>query len=101
MKIISGILKTSILIILSIVSLPYTSFAQTEQEENVIVTASNPDKEILPTLGVWQRDDQILVSADFPNIPDFICDSWCYESALDFVSAGSPDGGRIELRHRD
>ena len=101
MKITPGILKTSILIALFTISFPYTSFARTEQEEKVIVIASNPDKETLPTLGVWQRGDQILVSADFPNIPDFICDSWCYESALDFVSAASLDGGRIELRHRD
>ena len=110
MKIIPGMLKISILIILLIVSLTYTplnkraacsTFAQTQKEESVIVTASNPDKETLPTLGVWQRDDLILVSADFPNIPDFTCDSWCYESAVDFVSAASLDGGRVELRHRD
>jgi hypothetical protein len=43
----------------------------------------------------------ILVSAKFPNVPDFTCDSWCYESNVDFVDAKALDKGAIELRHRD
>ena len=66
----------------------------------MIVAANNPDPKTLPTLGVWQRDQEILVSAAFPNVPNFRCDSWCYESAVDFVGAVALDRGRIELRHR-
>ncbi|UCH35659.1 MAG: hypothetical protein JSV65_04725, partial [Armatimonadota bacterium] len=73
-----------------------------EEGENakVIVTADNPDPQRLPTLGVWERDTLLLVSATFPNVPDFTCDSWCYESPVDYVEARALDGGRIELRHR-
>ncbi|MBI3852886.1 MAG: dienelactone hydrolase family protein [Verrucomicrobia bacterium] len=74
-------------------------------EPKMIVTATNPDPQHLPTLGVWE-DAQFspgrkltMVSAAFPNVPDFICDSWCYESALEFIGArGLPDGA-LELRH--
>jgi dienelactone hydrolase len=70
------------------------------QEPAMIVTATNPEPARLPTLGVWQRDELTLVSARFPNVPDFTCDSWCYESDVDFVGATALDGGGVELRHR-
>jgi hypothetical protein len=41
-----------------------------------------------------------MVAASFPNVPGFICDSWCYESAVDFLGARGLAGGKLELRHR-
>jgi dienelactone hydrolase len=70
------------------------------KDMNMILTATNPDPKTLPTLSVWQRDPQTFVGATFPNVPDFTCDSWCYESAVDFIGARALDGGRVELRHR-
>ncbi|MBM3474903.1 MAG: hypothetical protein FJX75_16700 [Armatimonadetes bacterium] len=72
----------------------------TAQEPNMIVTATNPKPDELPTLGVWERDKLTLVSSTFPNVPEFTCDSWCYESEMDFLGATALDGGRLELRHR-
>jgi len=69
-------------------------------ERKTIVTAINPNAARLPTLGVWQRDGMTYVAATFPDVPNFTCDAWCYESALDFLDARPLDGGRIELRHR-
>jgi len=40
------------------------------------------------------------VSTTFPNLPDFTCDSWCYESAVEFLDARPLNGGGVELRHR-
>lgn len=70
------------------------------------VTARNPDPQKLPTLSVYQdtkfSPGQLLtmVTARFPNVPDFTCDSWCYESAVDFLGARALDGGSVQLRHR-
>jgi hypothetical protein len=70
------------------------------------VTANNPDPGRLPTLSVYNDDKfsrgQVLtmVAATFPNIPNFTCDSWCYESALDFLDARALGGGKVEMRHR-
>ena len=68
----------------------------------MILEATNPDPETLPTLGVWQNENRTrtYVSSAFPNVPDFTCDSWCYESGLDFIKATELGGGRVELRHR-
>ena len=72
----------------------------------MIATATNPAPERLPTLGVWTDEKSnpghplTMVSAAFPNVPGFVCDSWCYESALEFLGARGLDGGRLELRHR-
>lgn len=77
------------------------AFAFEKENTDVIVTSNNPEPQILPTLGVWQNQGLTLVSAAFPNIPDFICDSWCYESEVDFIGAVAMDRGKIELRHRD
>lgn len=53
-------------------------------EPKFLVTADNPNPKSLPTLGVWV-DDKLsatkkltMVSAAFPNVPGFVCDSWCY-----------------------
>ncbi|HIJ64534.1 MAG TPA: hypothetical protein HPP77_01180 [Candidatus Hydrogenedentes bacterium] len=83
---------------------------RTRAEENepdviVIAAAENPRPEVLPTLRVVQPTTYgepypTMVSARFPNVPDFQCDSWCYESELDFVDARPLDGGCVEMRHR-
>jgi hypothetical protein len=70
------------------------------------VIAINPDPRRLPTLSVYNDEKfsrgQVLtmVAAKFPNVPDFTCDSWCYESAVDFLDARALGGGKVELRHR-
>lgn len=66
----------------------------------VVITAFNPAPHILPTLEVWQRDKELLVASTFPNVPNFTCDSWCYESEVEFVDAEALDWGRLQLRHR-
>ncbi len=54
-----------------------------------VVKARKPDPRSLPTLSVY-NDDKFsrgkvltIVAATFPNVPNFTCDSWCYESAVD------------------
>jgi len=75
-------------------------------EPTLTVTAKNPDPQRLPTLGVWMDKKSSpgrelpMVSAAFPNVPGFVCDSWCYESALEFLGARALTGGALELRHR-
>jgi len=63
-------------------------------------TTINSNLQNLPTLEVWQRGKETLVSATFPNVPDFTCDSWCYESSVDFIDSRKLDVGILELRHR-
>jgi dienelactone hydrolase len=70
------------------------------EDVTMIVTAANPDPQTLPMLGVWQKDKLTLVASTFPNVPDFTCDSWCYESDVDFLEARDIGEGRLELRHR-
>jgi hypothetical protein len=41
-----------------------------------------------------------MVWASFPNVPDFTCESWCYESEMDYAGAHALDRGKLELRHR-
>jgi len=71
-----------------------------------LATANNPDPARLPTLSMWQDESLTrgqkltMVAAAFPNAPGLICDSWCYESDLDFIKAKALTGGRLELRHR-
>src|ERR1041385_1555701 len=71
-----------------------------------LVTAANPAPQNLPTLSVWEDEKSggprklLMVAAQFPNVPDFTCDSWCYESEVDFIGARAIEGGRLELRHR-
>src|SRR5262245_26930888 len=65
-----------------------------------LVVADNPKPGSRPALGVWRRGLEGLVSADVANAPDFTCDAWCYESAMDLLDARRLDGGRVWLRHR-
>jgi dienelactone hydrolase len=80
--------------------------ASTSTPPNMIATATNPEPERLPTLGVWTEEKSnpghplTMVSAAFPNVPSFVCDAWCYESTLEFLGARGLDGGRLEVRHR-
>lgn len=70
------------------------------------VTANNPNPQTLPTLAVWEDESLspgrklTMVAAAFPNVPGFTCDSWCYESDVDFVDARPLSRGRLQLRHR-
>jgi hypothetical protein len=41
-----------------------------------------------------------MVTAKFPNVPEFTCDSWWYESAVDSLDARALGGGKVGLRHR-
>jgi hypothetical protein len=74
-------------------------------EKVTLFTAENPKPGELPTLGAWQdklTDGRVLtyVKSTFPNVPDFTCDTWCYESDVTFLDAKALDGGRVQLRHR-
>ena len=41
-----------------------------------------------------------FVRTTFPGVPGFTCESWCYESAVEFLGFRKLDGGALELRHR-
>jgi hypothetical protein len=74
--------------------------------ETTLLEVANPEPAKLPRLSLWQvadhdRQPRIMVASRFPNLPDFTCDSWCYESALDYVGARDLGGGRLQLRHRE
>ena len=76
-------------------------------EPRVLLTADNPDPARLPTLAVWEeyakRHDRYdrLLSATFPQIPEFTTDLWCFESpGVEFESAHDLGDGRVQLRHR-
>jgi len=68
----------------------------------MLLESRNPKPKALPTLGVWQTEDgrQAFLSCAFPDAPDFTCDTWCYESDVDFVDAKELSGGRVQMRHR-
>src|ERR1044071_1495834 len=82
------------------------AFASVAQQPAPLLTSNNPDPEHLPTLAVWEDGSfggpkkLLMVSASFPNVPGFTCDSWCYESEVGFIGDRALDAGRIELRHR-
>jgi hypothetical protein len=100
-----SVVCTSVVAVFLLTALPQRAHAQ-RKEPKMLVTAHNPDPKHLPTLGVWEDDSfgaerkLLTVSAAFPNVPNFICDSWCYESNVTFLSARALDGGKLELRHR-
>jgi len=70
------------------------------------VIATNPAPERLPSLSLRvdyseRRKETIpMVAAAFPNVPGLVCESWCYESEVDFLDGKALPGGRLELRHR-
>ena len=84
--------------------LAYASAGQGKDEPVSLVTSKNPDPARLPTLGVRESKEfgaqpLTMVWASFPNVPDFRCESWCYESEMDFAGARALEGGKLELRH--
>jgi len=75
-------------------------------DRHVLEVQSNPRPDVLPTLGVWQEHNKkkglyyTNLSAKFPNVPDFQCDLWCFESSgIQFASARELEGGKVELSH--
>lgn len=72
------------------------------------IEAENPSPRTLPALSVrrWEpgypERDSIagMVGAAFPNVPDFHCDSWCYENDLDYIGVRALNGGALEMAHR-
>jgi len=82
-----------------------STHAEEGQADTVVMaTTENPQPDVLPTLRMVKYTSyttpHLRVWASFPNVPDFQCDSWCYESGVDFLDARALDGGRLELRHR-
>lgn len=71
----------------------------------IVAEAVNPQPDRLPTLRVVREklwgQYYPMVSMRFPNVPQFACDTWCYEAEVDFLDARPLDGGGIEMRHRD
>jgi hypothetical protein len=96
-----------VLLALAGMVLPMRAASESGADTNVLVTVSNPAPERLPTLSVWE-DTKLggpgrkltMLAASFPNVPGFTCDSWCYESDVDFLGANLLSGGGLELRHR-
>jgi dienelactone hydrolase len=72
----------------------------TSSNLNTYLNISNPDPAHLPTLTVWQKYEQMLVGASFPNVPNFACDLWCYESQVELVDMIALDRGRLKLYHK-
>ena len=76
------------------------------EDRELFIVSSNSQPDRLPTLGVWQdyaksQDSyDTLLSATFPNVPQFTCDLWCYESpGIRFQSARELSEGQVELHH--
>lgn len=70
--------------------------------DEVLVRARNPKPDQLPSLLVWREPTRgmVYLQATFPNVPQFTCDTWCYESPVEFLGAEAGEGGRVRLRHR-
>jgi len=65
------------------------------------LTVDNPAPARLPTLGLREATEGPLVWASFPDLPGFTCESWCYESDVEFDGAAPRADGGLELAHRD
>ena len=78
----------------------------------VLNTASAAEKKELPKINI--KSEIIATSTPdgtgskrtlmdittCPEVPDFTCESWCYESATDFIGAIMLQDGGVEFRHR-
>ncbi|MBI3920123.1 MAG: hypothetical protein HY318_01800, partial [Armatimonadetes bacterium] len=99
-------LSCALIVFLSWMAVKDHSHGQQGKEPRMYVTATNPNPQDLPALSVWQDEvfspgkTLTMVRTVFPQVPDFTCESWCYESALAFVDARGLDDGKLELRHR-
>ena len=60
----------------------------------------NPLPDKIPTLEAWQKGKQTMVGMTFPDIPDFTCDAWCYESKVDLTDIISLNSGQMKLIHK-
>jgi len=95
-----------ILIGMTLVQSQPSSCADTSAAPAPVVTSPNLDAATLPSLSLWlefseSRNEQLpMVAASFPNVPGLTCDSWCYESDVEFLGANALTGGGLELRHR-
>ncbi|MBI4559728.1 MAG: exo-alpha-sialidase [Candidatus Hydrogenedentes bacterium] len=97
-------------LLMCLLCLPHGICAAAEGEESgpdlvVVAEPENPEPGVLPGIRVareklWDKYFPML-SVTFPNVPEFACDSWCYEAEVDFLDARALDGGRVEMRHRD
>ncbi len=83
----------------------HVSMCKADDRELFTVTTNELPDEI-PTLVVWQEHNKkkgtwyTNISASFPNVPDFTCDLWCYESpGIEFESAEQLEDGAVRLRH--
>ena len=65
-----------------------------------LLEVANPDPAQRATLSVLRSSDDLVVRAAIPSVPAFVCDAWCYEGDMKFVSCRDLGGGRLELRHR-
>lgn len=103
------LIQTLCLLLIASASLWIIRPAPAEEEPGpdlvVVAEATNPQPDSLPSIRVvkekmWGKYFP-LISVRFPNVPDFQCDSWCYEAAVEFLDARPLDGGAMEMRHRD
>ncbi|NWG13403.1 MAG: hypothetical protein HXY20_07720 [Acidobacteria bacterium] len=68
--------------------------------ERLIFSAPNPRPREWPALALVRQGARTMLRATFPDVPEFTCDAWLYESDVDFLGARPAGGGRLELRHR-
>ena len=76
-----------------------------EREVAEPVVAHNPDPQNLPTLSVHKVEwtpgrTMTMVRVKATAIPDFECDVWCYESAIEPGEAEAGTDGSLILRQR-
>lgn len=68
--------------------------------ERVVATVVNPQPGRWPSVHFVQQGARPLLRMEFPDVADFTCDAWMYESEMDFLGARDLGGGRLETRHR-
>jgi hypothetical protein len=77
--------------------------AAAEREVAEPVVAEDPDPDRLPSLSVHKVEwtpgrTMTMVRIKAPSIPDFECDVWCYESAIEPGEAEAGAHGSVTLR---
>lgn len=87
-------------------SVKETQLLPLENFTNIILISNNPKPNLFPTIIVWEShppdsdNKTTMVSVSFPNIPNFICDAWCYEGDLVLKEARNLRKGTIKLYHQ-
>ncbi|MBI5090884.1 MAG: hypothetical protein HZB26_00395 [Candidatus Hydrogenedentes bacterium] len=97
---------TTIGILLACMWTPFSPAAEETGPDIVpVAVANNPQPKELPSIRVVKEklwgQYYPMVAMSFPNVPDFQCDAWCYESEVELVDAKPLEGGAVEMRHRD